>query len=86
MGIFFRAGLIQVNNQWITKRRNPLAPPTFRRRYIKRGLHETHVQTRLDSAEVYCIALWILSLNTKDLISIMTVTDLLASKMAHEDR
>lgn len=27
-----------------------------------------------------------LSHNTKDLISIMTVTDLLASKMAHEDR
>lgn len=50
------------------------------------ALYETHVQTRLDSAEVYCIALWILSLNTKDLISIMTVTDLLASKMAHEDR
>lgn len=35
---------------------------------------------------MYCIALWILSLDTKDLISIMTVTDLLASKMAHEDR
>lgn len=57
MGIFFRAGSIQVNNQWITKRRNPLAPPTFRRRYIKRGLHCMKHMFRRDSIVRKCTVL-----------------------------
>lgn len=69
-------------------RRNPLAPPTFRRRYIKRGLLCMKHMFRRDSIVwKYTVLLsGFLSHNTKDLISIMTVTDLLASKMAHEDR